>query len=693
MLRASGYIATTAVAGPAASGPIRLYFSNYVEPPVAPPKLAGWENASWPRYEMAQVSSPGGIASAIYSEAGDHLVDANALLVQLVSPLLAAQTVRAQDITVVVQAQQADAGNHLHLAWALWVLRENGTVGPTVVGLHREPGELGLDFGSVADTATSTAVVLGAGDRLILELGLGGLPVDAAGSQSHSGMLRVGLTGTADLPPVDGSTTLAKPWLELADLPQPTWAPANGSGIPDTSDQWTADGVKVSTTSAVLRARSGAVVVSARTPATSGLARLAGPGRLLALAGRGALAAAELRGAGRTTTTAVAAKTSTATVSIGASARATTAVARASATAVRVDGRSATAVAATRTGLGSGVLRSWPRLAPTGARGSSAVVVGYAQDRAVALSSRQAAALALVLGQARHVAVGTRTGAGQVRLNGAGRGLLVAAKAVARVAGPLGAWGHLAATTVGSSTSALAVQAGARLAAQAVRGALTAVIQRASVNYTSIAASNGRTTIAVRAGASAATSARKATTTSVTLRGRPAVLAPAARGASTAVAVRGTLSVSLEVAVPAGVTSVTLLATARWLAGAQRGGLGTAQLSAAEQLTLLVLTEHSGLALLAARGRPSALSATSRATTVELGGHLDAVVLIGLALVHGRVTAGAATVGGVAVGTARIGRLVLGSDAAAGVAVGHAASGDVEAGTASEGRVLAGAGR
>ncbi len=197
----------------------RLYLPSAGTADLSPTAGAEWEHVNALRRPMSTAKAGSAFAATTYTpDAADHLVNGDALVCQFVSEPLAAQSIPAQTATLTVLGLEADNNNNLFLTWKLYLVNAAGTPvsGGTLVAIRRDGAEFPLTQASRTDGATTTAVTATAGDRLVLEIGLGGTPTAGGGTQGHNGSLRFGdPTGGADLAQSDGVTADAAPWLDL----------------------------------------------------------------------------------------------------------------------------------------------------------------------------------------------------------------------------------------------------------------------------------------------------------------------------------------------------------------------------------------------------------------------------------------------------------------------------------------------
>lgn len=155
-------------------------------------------------------------------DAADHLVDGEACAIQFVSKGLGAQTISAQTVTLVIQSQEPNAGCNQAMSWKLYVVNAAGSsVVGTLVAYRRDNNEMlhvaGGGRVSRTDSTTCSSLAVSNGDRLVLEVGSGGLPTAASAVQGHNPTFWFGDSSATDLPNSDSDTTTTKnPWLEFA---------------------------------------------------------------------------------------------------------------------------------------------------------------------------------------------------------------------------------------------------------------------------------------------------------------------------------------------------------------------------------------------------------------------------------------------------------------------------------------------
>ena len=200
----------------------RLYFSESEAAPVTPPAAgAEWEhNAGETRKLLTAPDSSTLTTTAYAPDAVDHIADEDALYRQYVSDALEAQTLTG-NVKAQLQCLEAHINNNLFLTMKILVISNDGTtVRDTLLAITRDTTtEIQV---SPARNKNFPSTSLGsyacaAGDRLCVEIGVGGLPVAVAGTQGHNASLRFGCDASSgDLPEDDGeSGTTYRPWIEF----------------------------------------------------------------------------------------------------------------------------------------------------------------------------------------------------------------------------------------------------------------------------------------------------------------------------------------------------------------------------------------------------------------------------------------------------------------------------------------------
>lgn len=183
---------------------------------------ASWDHVASARKRKLLTAIDGSALETVASapDGADHLTDEDNIQIQYLSGPIAAQTISAQTVKIQVQGLEYNNGNNLFLAWEIFVVSNDGaTRKETLLALKRDGTEVLSTLINRSDSATTTSATVEDGDRIVLEVGYGGLPVNAGGTQSHNCDIRIGcVASSGDLLENDteaGSTY--RPWLEFAN--------------------------------------------------------------------------------------------------------------------------------------------------------------------------------------------------------------------------------------------------------------------------------------------------------------------------------------------------------------------------------------------------------------------------------------------------------------------------------------------
>lgn len=190
---------------------------------ISPTPDSSWEDTSnLARAQLRTASSSDALGNVSIPDDGDA-TNKDILIFQYVSDALTAgQTFTGgQAYEIQVQAYEEDSANNLFLTIGLRIIASDGsTVRKTAIAVVRDATEVSSIIGTpqnrrLSGTTAATNYTTQSGDRLVLEIGLGGDP-SAAGV--HEGTVRLGDNGASDLPEDDTNTeTTRNPWFELTD--------------------------------------------------------------------------------------------------------------------------------------------------------------------------------------------------------------------------------------------------------------------------------------------------------------------------------------------------------------------------------------------------------------------------------------------------------------------------------------------
>lgn len=201
----------------------RFYFGNSTFAAVNPTPNGGWLHAfSGDEYKLLTTPDSSTLATVDYSpDAGDDLVDGEAMNRMYVSDPLAAQSILEQTVKIQMQGNENNNGNNCSLTWHVWLVSNNGTTWrANLIDIQRDSNEFPTTLVNRGDTGTTpVSISVTDGDRIVVEVGIGGWPTAAGGTQGHNGDLRFGCNASSgDLPENDTETgTTYRGWIEFAN--------------------------------------------------------------------------------------------------------------------------------------------------------------------------------------------------------------------------------------------------------------------------------------------------------------------------------------------------------------------------------------------------------------------------------------------------------------------------------------------
>lgn len=196
----------------------RLWFPSTGTAAVSPAFDVGWEDtasASPARRPLQTTASGTAMTTVSFTDASE--VDRDILMYQGVSlPLDGAQTIDAQSIRVAIRARETLDDNQCFMTWLVKVFSNDGTaLRGTIVAIGRDDTELdAITLTSRYLSASGGSVAALDGDRIVVELGVGGDPI--IGTEGHSSSIRVGDVAASELPYDDSMTTDLNPFIQFA---------------------------------------------------------------------------------------------------------------------------------------------------------------------------------------------------------------------------------------------------------------------------------------------------------------------------------------------------------------------------------------------------------------------------------------------------------------------------------------------
>lgn len=194
-------------------GGTRFYLPSAGAAAVSPGFDAGWEDTSIAtRLKTVTTKIASALTTVNFTDV--DTTDRDILFRQYVGDPLVAQTINAQNVRLQMRASETLATNDMFLTWVLKIVSNDGTtVRGVLVAIRRDGTELDTVLTNRGDLATIASLAILDGDRPVVELGTGGLPLTV-----HSSSLRIGDADAADLPEDDTTTADNNPWLEFQQV-------------------------------------------------------------------------------------------------------------------------------------------------------------------------------------------------------------------------------------------------------------------------------------------------------------------------------------------------------------------------------------------------------------------------------------------------------------------------------------------
>lgn len=207
---------------PIVFGGTRLYLPASASPTaITPTPDIAWEVTSiLARTKTSIYRSGDALATVSFADVDN--TDRDILFRQFISaPLTPGQTITgSQALKLQVRVAERLAGNNLFLVAGIRVIAGDGTtVQKTVLVVTRDDVEATTALTNKQFTATSaiTDYTTVQGDRLCIEIGMGGSPAQTGGAD-HDSDIRLGDAGTLDLIEDDSATADNNPWIQFTDL-------------------------------------------------------------------------------------------------------------------------------------------------------------------------------------------------------------------------------------------------------------------------------------------------------------------------------------------------------------------------------------------------------------------------------------------------------------------------------------------
>lgn len=191
----------------------RFYLPSTGAAAVSPAFSAGWENSSIAS-RLRCVTTKIASAMTTVSFTDSDATNQDILFRQYVSDPIAQQVISSQTIEIQMRVKERDTSCNLFLAWNIKVVSNDGSVvRGTITNMERDATEASaVALVNRRETSTSTEVTAHSGDRIVIEVGMGGDP--GAGSD-HDSDMSVGDDSATDLAEDDTDTDADNPWVEF----------------------------------------------------------------------------------------------------------------------------------------------------------------------------------------------------------------------------------------------------------------------------------------------------------------------------------------------------------------------------------------------------------------------------------------------------------------------------------------------
>jgi len=175
---------------------------------------ASWASAAsaWIGSQMKCVTTRISSALTSYANVGTLSDDQHYYFGIWVSDRLQPQTIAQQTLTLAVRNNETNTGNNLQLHFIVRLVAADGTTFLDLVSFTDEGSERGTTAGVSFWTGNTTARTAVGGDRIVIEMGLGGNPTS---TNVHSGAMTFGDNNANDNVGTDGDTNNYNPWVNF----------------------------------------------------------------------------------------------------------------------------------------------------------------------------------------------------------------------------------------------------------------------------------------------------------------------------------------------------------------------------------------------------------------------------------------------------------------------------------------------
>ena len=192
----------------------RFYLPSSGAANISPAYSADWEDTSIAtRLRMHTTKLSTAMTTVSFADADDTSRDI--LFHQYVSDPITAVTITNPTINFQIRAAGGASGNNLFTSLHLRIIQPDGSLRGNILSVTRDNTEVNLtDLQNRQHSSAPTVTVATQdGDRLVVEIGLGGNP---NAGDSHSGSIRTGDAAASDLPEDDSSELDRNPWIEIS---------------------------------------------------------------------------------------------------------------------------------------------------------------------------------------------------------------------------------------------------------------------------------------------------------------------------------------------------------------------------------------------------------------------------------------------------------------------------------------------
>lgn len=191
----------------------RFYLPSTGAGATTPNFAATWEDTSIAtRLRMVTTKISSAMTTVSFNDANS--ADRDILFRQYISDPIAGQTIASQVVTANARYSQTNAANNMVPRMVVRVIADDGTVRGTITDSTGGTEAATSLTGRLLTAGASTQVVSSDGDRIVLEIGLGGNPTGAA---EHDSSMSVGDDSASDLDETETDTGADNPYLNFAN--------------------------------------------------------------------------------------------------------------------------------------------------------------------------------------------------------------------------------------------------------------------------------------------------------------------------------------------------------------------------------------------------------------------------------------------------------------------------------------------